>query len=332
MTGKVVFSSDQLPVALDDRQRFGLWRDLYAAQYGLLDFTRAEDRPFAAHLEFAQFGPVATGRFEGAVTRARRTRYELRRDARDELFLFFNCGHSSVEVRQCGRGLVVQPGGSALLNYYEPGDCLHGQDHRWTAFTVERHRLQSLIRNVEDLVAMPLDSQSEAMTHLQRYARFLSEEGAAGEDSALTEHIGNSLLDLIALAIGPNRDAIELARMRGLRAARLRAVLAQIEAHFGDPEFSLDSIVKQQQLSARYVQSLLQDSGCGFTERVAELRLQKARRMLIDIRHERMAIGDIAGACGFTDAAYFTRRFRMRFGLSPTGFRAQLPSSDEAII
>jgi AraC-like DNA-binding protein len=49
--------------------------------------------------------------------------------------------------------------------------------------------------------------------------------------------------------------------------------------------------------------------------------LQKARRMLTDIRHEQMGIGDIAGACGFTDAAYFTRRFRMRFGMSPTAFR-----------
>lgn len=328
MTGKMLFSSDQLPAAFDDRQRFGLWRDLYSAQYGLLDFTRAEDRPFTARLEFAQFGPVATGWFEGALIRARRTRHELRRDARDELFLFFNCGHSPIEVHQCGRELVVQPGTSALLNYYEPGDCRHGKDHLWTAFTVERHRLRSLVRNVEDLVAMPLDSQSEAMKHLQRYARFLSEEGTAGDDPALAEHIGNSLLDLIALAIGPNRDGIELARMRGLRAARLRTILAQIEAHFDDPEFSLDSIVRQQRLSARYAQTLLQDSGCGFTERVAELRLQKARRMLTDIRHEQMGIGDIAGACGFTDAAYFTRRFRMRFGMSPTAFRGASVSQE----
>lgn len=321
MAGKLLFSSDQLPDALDDRQRFGLWRDLYAAQYGLLDFTRAEDRPFNAHLEFAQFGPVAAGWFEGALTRARRTPHELRRDARDELFLFFNGGQSPVEVHQCGQELVVQPGAAALLNYYEPGDCRHGRDHRWTAFTVERQRLQSLVHNVEDLVAMPLDSPSEAMAHLQRYARFLSGEGTVGDDPALAEHIGHSLLDLIALAIGPNRDALELARMRGLRAARLRAVLAQIDAQFSDPEFSLDSIVRRQRLSARYVQTLLQDSGRGFTERVAELRLQKARRMLADIRHQQMAIADIAGACGFTDAAYFSRRFRMRFGMPPTAFR-----------
>lgn len=321
MTGKILFSSDQLPAVLDDRQRFGLWRDLYSAQYGLLDFARAEDRPFMARLEFSQLGPVAVGWFEGALTRARRDRHELQHDARDELFLFFNCGRSPIRVQQCGRDVIVEPDAPALLNYYEAGDCRSGEDHAWMAFTVQRRRLQALVRNVEDLVAMPLDSQSEAMKHLHRYARFLSEDGAVGHDPALAEHIGNSLVDLIALAIGPNRDGIELARMRGLRAARLRAILAQIEAHFSDPEFSLDSIVRRQRLSARYVQILLQDSGSGFIERVTELRLQKARRMLADIRYERMPIGDIGATCGFADAAYFARRFRMRFGMSPTAFR-----------
>lgn len=320
--GKIVFSSDQLPGSLGDAQRFALWRDLYAAQYGLLDFARAEDRKFSAHLEYAQFGSVAAGWFEGALARARRTQHEVCLDARDEVFLFFNRGETPIYVHQHGREALVQPGMPALLNYYEIGDTRSGDDHAWVAFTMPRNHLRSVVRDVEDLIAKPLDPQSEAMRHLRSYADFLRGAGAIDGDPVLAGHIGNSLLDLVALAIGATRDGIELARMRGLRAARLRAVLAEIDAGFCSSGFSLDVISRKLGLSLRYVQNLLQDTGVSFTERVMEARLQKARRMLMDHRGDQMPIGDIACTCGFSEAAYFNRCFRKRFGMSPTSFRS----------
>ncbi|WP_162826844.1 helix-turn-helix transcriptional regulator [Pseudolabrys taiwanensis] len=320
--GKIVFSTDQFAGQLDDAHRFALWRDLYAAQYGLLDAARAEDRPFAAHLEFAQFGTIAAGWFDGALRRVRRTKHELRLDARDELFLFFNRGEHPVTVQQRGRETLVQPGMPALLNYYENGDCHFGEDHRWMAFTVSRSRLQALIRNVEDLVALPLDPRNEAMTHLRHYADFLHRAGAIDNDPALAEHVGQSLLDLIALALDSDRDTAALARSRGLRAARLRAVIAEIEAGFAEPGFSPGMVAHKLRLSLRYVQDLLHDTGAGFVERVTELRLQKARRMLGDPACDAMTIADIAYCCGFSEAPYFNRCFRKRFGGPPTSFRA----------
>lgn len=319
---KIVFSSDQLSTSLDDSERFALWRDLYSAQYGLLDFARADDREFSSHMEYAQFGPIAAGWFEGALSRVRRTPHELSLDARDELFLFFNRGKSPILVRQQGRETLVDSGMAALMNYYEVGDSQFGDDHTWMAFTMPRERLRSLVHNVEDLVASPLDFQSEAMRHLRNYANFLRGETVSGSEPALAEHIGNSLLDLVALAIGAGRDGVEIANMRGLRAARLRAVLAEINAGFSHSSFSLDTVARRVRLSPRYVQDLLQDTGVSFVSRVTELRLQKASRMLKDYRCDSMAIGDIAYACGFSEAAYFNRCFRKRFGMSPTSFRA----------
>ncbi len=319
--GKIVFSTDQFSGHLDDGQRYAHWRDLYAAQYGLLDFTRADSRPFSAHLEFAQFGPVAAGRFEGALARARRAQHELRRDAREEFFLFFNSGRSPILVEQCGREAPVQPGMAALLSYSEPGDCRSGDDHAWLAFTLLQDRLRHLVRHVEDLLAVPLDPESEAMRYLRSYADFLHGPGSAG-DPALADHIGQMLLDLIALAIGTSRDDTEIARARGLRAARLRAVLAEIEAGFADPGFSPGVVAKRLRLSPRYVQDLLQDTGASFVERVSELRLQKARRMLADRRRDETTVADIAYACGFGEVPYFNRCFRKRFGASPSAFRS----------
>jgi AraC-like DNA-binding protein len=43
--------------------------------------------------------------------------------------------------------------------------------------------------------------------------------------------------------------------------------------------------------------------------------------MLADVRKDAMEISDIALAAGFNDVSYFNRRFRVRFGASPTQYR-----------
>ncbi len=52
-----------------------------------------------------------------------------------------------------------------------------------------------------------------------------------------------------------------------------------------------------------------------------ELRLQKARAMLADSRHDRLRVIEVAYACGFNAIAYFNQCFRRRFGGSPTQYR-----------
>ena len=99
-------------------------------------------------------------------------------------------------------------------------------------------------------------------------------------------------------------------------------MLAEIEEGFPDSGFALSSVAGKLGLSLRYVQDLLQDTGMSFVPRVTELRLQKARPMLTDHRCDRMAVGDIADACGFSEVAYFNRCFRKRFHISPTSLRS----------
>jgi AraC-like DNA-binding protein len=54
---------------------------------------------------------------------------------------------------------------------------------------------------------------------------------------------------------------------------------------------------------------------------VLELRLQKARAMLMARQHDRLKVSEIAYRCGFNEISYFNQAFRRRFGASPTQFR-----------
>ena len=123
--------------------------------------------------------------------------------------------------------------------------------------------------------------------------------------------------EIAVVVIGAGGHAAEVC----LRAARLREIVAIIGTRYADPALSTGAIAKSLGLSDRYVRDLLFESGETFSERVLELRLQKARAMLSDIRHDTMKVSDIALACGFNEVTYFNRRFRVRFGCPPTHYR-----------
>ena len=89
---------------------------------------------------------------------------------------------------------------------------------------------------------------------------------------------------LAVLSLGAGREAAEIVRQGGLRMAKLPAVLAAVREGFSDPTFSANDVGLKLGVSANYVQKLLHESGSNFTERVIELRLQKARAMLASAR------------------------------------------------
>jgi AraC-like DNA-binding protein len=139
--------------------------------------------------------------------------------------------------------------------------------------------------------------------------------------SMLADHVSRTLIDLVGLATGAKGDEAARAGLRGLRAARLQAVLAEIGKHFTHPAISAQSVGGWLGLSPRYVQDLLAATGIGFSERVMELRLQRAKALLSSPASREMRIGDIALDVGFNDISYFNRSFRRRFGSSPSAAR-----------
>jgi len=127
--------------------------------------------------------------------------------------------------------------------------------------------------------------------------------------------------DLAILALGGARDAACLANGRGVRAARLRAIRNDIEAHLTDTELGVAWITKRHGISERYLRSLFADDGMSFTSFVLERRLMRAHAAL---NHSMRNISEIAYDCGFSDLSWFNRAFRQRFGMTPSEVRARL--------
>jgi AraC-like DNA-binding protein len=319
---KIVFSSDQLPAHLDDRARLSAWHES-CGPISSCEASYLSDRPFFMRVAFIGSGSgVNAIQWDGTLARTRRTSRHVAADGIDDLVVGFNAGSHPWAMSQRGQETVVTSGTAILQSQGETSDYRIKAPTGLVGVLVPREELVARVANAEDLVGQPLQANTAAIRHLHRYLELILGRDGIGADEALDEHLGRTLLDLVALALGASRDASELARMRGLRAARLRAVLKEIRDNFTDPGCSPQQVALRLGLSARYVQDLLHETGASFTERVTELRLQRARAMLADTRCDGLKVIEIAGHCGFNEVSYFNRRFRARFGASPVQFRS----------
>ena len=319
---KTVFSSDQLPTELDDQERFSLWRDLYTDLYGNADMTRLPDRPFSGHSKAALLGDAAVMEFTGTLQNYARTAAHVAADNRDLVMIGINRTAGRIQLSQRGREVLLPRRSVSLFMSSEPSRAQHETESSFVGFAIPRARLAELVPNIDDFASSVFAPEMRSVRHLVSFTEWLL-ASEAHDDPALARHAETSLIDLLALVINAGGDVAEQATKRGLRSARVQEIIHEIGLKFADPAFSAATIGSQMDLSARYVQELLQETGASFTERVMELRLQKARAMLADPRFDRFKIGEIAFTCGFNEASYFNRCFRRRFGASPTQLRGR---------
>lgn len=84
-------------------------------------------------------------------------------------------------------------------------------------------------------------------------------------------------------------------------------------------EISLDKAAEAAYLSPGYLSQVLKkQTGQAFVECVTARRLDRARDLLASADERISAVAD---AVGFADQAYFTRRFKQRFGMAPSQYR-----------
>lgn len=133
--------------------------------------------------------------------------------------------------------------------------------------------------------------------------------------------VATHIHDLIAATIYATRDGREIAEGRGIRAARLRAIMADITANVGNCDLTVAAVARRQCVTPRYVHKLFEGEGLTFSTFVLGRRLSRAHRMLSDQRLGDRSISSVAFDVGFGDISYFNRAFRRRYNATPSEIR-----------
>jgi AraC-like DNA-binding protein len=239
-----------------------------------------------------------------------------------ELFFGINAAGDSVARQQrrevgigAGDAVVIDPGGGAFT-VLRPGPCrMIGLRVPWDAVPSACGAGQPPLRLVP--------AGTAALQLLTRYlGSILAGPPPSGQ---LTDAVVAHLTELIELSLlTPGAGALP-ARDRGVRAARLAALKADIGRHLTDGSLSAAALAAQHGITPRYLHKLFEDDTMTYSQYVLEQRLALACRRLRDPRLAGRTVSSIAHDAGFGDLSYFNRTFRRRYGVTPSGAREPAP-------
>lgn len=136
------------------------------------------------------------------------------------------------------------------------------------------------------------------------------------------ERVRGALLELIGFTVERHAAALEALFDKQIfmegRSDAMKRVLKFIDENLGR-DISLNKVAEASFLSPNYLSQLLKkQTGMAFVEWLTARRMEQAQHLLA---HTVDRITEIANSVGFEDEAYFTRRFRQRFLLSPSAYR-----------
>jgi AraC-like DNA-binding protein len=292
-----------------------MWREEWQ-RLVRLDIAPVSDRPFEAEATIRALPGLGTLAFAGSAARFRRTRAMIT-DGDDAVGLIVNLDEGCTGSQR-GRNAETGPGEAFAVLNDAPAEVTHA-DGSYFTLLVPRAALAARLKHVEDATLRRIPQDTEALRLLNSYMSLVRDELMLATPK-LRRTVVKHVYDLMALALGPPRRLGETG-LSAVAAARLRAALAHLATNFQDPELSLASVAQSQGISPRYLQRLLETAETSFTERLHELRLQRALALLLEA--DRRRISDIALDSGFSDISHFNRLFRARFGDTPSGVRAQ---------
>lgn len=308
------FSTADIP----DQDRLNMWRDVFGRQVVKVDMEPVGDGPFHSDAHIRLLPSLIIASVESSANRIRRTRAQVA-DGSDDLILgFLTKGH--VIASQGGREATFNAGEAVFWSNAEMGGCQYPEETGFISLSIPRAVLTPAVADIDKALMSVIPRETGALRLLTGYLKCVLPDLANMSPDLLALSVAH-IHDLVALTVGATRDATEIAKGRGVRAARLRAIVADIAANAASRDLSIEALAGRHGISPRYIRNLFQGENTNFTDVVLRQRLTRAHRRLTDPRFADRLISTIAFDSGFGDLSYFNQTFRRHYGTTPSEVR-----------
>jgi AraC-like DNA-binding protein len=223
-------------------------------------------------------------------------------------------------VFQSGQCLPIHPGD--LVAYSSDVPYLHGltRDSRHIVVDVETNEL--LEPAAADRLRSPLkvDARLPSGRLLASTLRATVVDFIDSPQVAEAEGVAAKCRLLVRALLAPadrrfNGDHPDAVLWKLLRAETF------IAEHLSDPNLSAAMIARHMNISVRHLSRLFSSRQTSVTEWIWHQRLERAQQNLISPHSGSTSIGEVAFRWAFANQAHFSRRFKGRFGLTPTEYR-----------
>lgn len=214
------------------------------------------------------------------------------------------------------REVVMRPGDLAICAGEEAYRFQTSDNHEMLVVEMGRSQVADRLPDIDSLIGGCVSGEQAPTRLLHAFLLSLWREGAANFDQAMGQTYSAVLVDLFATSL-QQRGASTPASSNPL-VERMKGI---VEARVGDCDLTPSLLAAELGVSLRTLQ--VATAACSTTP-VAYIngrRLELAAQKLA--MEAKTSVTQIAFDCGFSDSAYFARRFHDRFGLSPSQYRSQ---------
>ncbi|MBW6433835.1 helix-turn-helix domain-containing protein [Actinoplanes hulinensis] len=232
----------------------------------------------------------------------------------------------SLAVQREGHGRLDQHGHQRVT---PPGELLGvdlsgAYDYSWSG-----DGAAGCVQIPLDQLDLPLDAIRSALGNLRAsplyrlvaaHVATLSRDRARITADPTAPTVAAATVDLVrALLASATRS--ERHTRRALAETLLTRIRAHVRHHLTDPGLTPARIAAAHNISLRQLYKLCAGAGLSLEQWIINERLRGARHDLLHPGHQHRPVTAIAHSWGFRDVTHFTRRFKARYGLTPTQLR-----------
>jgi AraC-like DNA-binding protein len=302
-------STAGLPVS----ERLPFWRDVFAKV----------QEPLVLEAEPDSFDGVLTRFSDGEleILSVKSTPLRSRNDAKSgcgERRFSLQLVHSGrCHLKHAGAEIVAEPGDLVVVDARKPYELTFKRPVHGLVLPLPLARFGDHTQLLERLAGQPINHNRGPAFVLSGFIRSAWDHLVERDEEEWPHSATEVIWDLLASVVQEDR-ASDCARSR-TDALRCKAT-ELVDHRLFDPEFRTAAIAQELGVSARYLQRVFAEAG------TTPARFLLARRL--DAVATRLRSGDspsritdVALDCGFSDLSYFSRAFRLRFGISARSYR-----------
>jgi AraC-like DNA-binding protein len=303
--------------AVAPRERAAFWREVVCRTFVELDCSPLGPAPLEGCIEDICEGERHLCHVQATAQHVVRGREQIARSRAAYVVVCFQRSGTCV-VAQDGRETRLEPGGLAAVDSARPYALHFSGPFSQQVLRIPQLALSERIGRSERYTAIAVPGGDELARLLGGFLDGLAPALCAAA-APLRERLLGNAVDLTAAALAGRVGAA--GGLSQHRLALLCRARQYCEERLGDAGLSPTDVARRLGISPRYLQQLFSAEGGSVMEWVWGRRLQRSREQLADPALAARAVSEIAYAQGFSDCAHFSRRFKARFGQSPSDYR-----------
>ena len=302
------------------RDRFKFWQNAIFERIAPVELKQIDQKPFEGKLEGLDVGALSITRASHSPISIEATSGTIRYHDQHETISVILMVSGALALMQGGRESRQRPGELVILDR-KPFVMLTQEHSCLLVLKIPRERLERMLGPVALYAGLTLGAEQEVTSFVANFFDGLTRIGEQ-LNADLANRLSSIGIDLLVAALA-ERMAQEIPKPLSSTLLFQRAK-AYVEANLGDPTFDPSQLAIAMTCSPRLLQQVFQEHGESIADWIWRRRLEQAAARLSDPAQLYQSLGTLAYACGFISQSHFSRRFKDRYGMPPSDYRARV--------